>query len=248
MTCSKPGCVRPGVRRRMCESHYRRTLRMGLCGLVDAAPVRRHVTALRELGWTWRQIATTAGTSTWAPYNIVHGPAARVWPDTEKALLSVPLTPQGSHRGVDAIGARRRVQALGWMGWSVPEIERRCGVAPCTLYRLLLKGRLSYSLAQRVAAVYDELSLVQGPSKQSATKARISGHAPPLAWDDDTIDDPEAVPQGMETSRRRHGVLPPVEELRWLLQGGETPLSIAARFGVQPAAVERALLRDREAA
>lgn len=53
-TCAKP--AEPG-RRGMCESDYRRTIRMGIHGFLPADTVRPHLSALRDLGWTWEQIA-----------------------------------------------------------------------------------------------------------------------------------------------------------------------------------------------
>lgn len=158
---------------------------------------------------------------------------------------------------VDGTGTRRRLRALMTQGWSKRKLALRLGMLPSNLWATFCSDRVYASTAVAVRRLYDELWDAT-PSRSTPAErvaysktvryAQARGYAPPLAWDDDTIDDPEAVPQGMETSRRRHGLLPPVEELQWLLQGGETPLSIAARFGVQPAAVERALLCDREAA
>lgn len=200
MTCQRPGCNTPAATytRGYCEPDYRRRIRMGLHGLVDPTPVLEHLEALRSLGWTWEQVGTAAGVSSHVPYDLYHGTYQRLRTESAEALLSVPLTPAFSHRGRDSTGIRRRVQALSWMGWPAHEIARRVGCSPRTLPTLISPGRrISYALANRVIAVYEELCMTPGPSKGSAGKARGLGFAPPLAWDAGTIDDPDAEPVGV---------------------------------------------------
>lgn len=115
--------------------------------------------------------------------------------ESEQAILSVPAVAFDSHRGVPALGARRRVQALAWMGWPNREIARRIGCSPRSLPTLLSRGRISARLAHRIADVYEQLSTVLGPSRIAAAKARQLGFAPPLAWDD--IDNERERPKGV---------------------------------------------------
>ncbi|WP_329123945.1 hypothetical protein [Streptomyces sp. NBC_01353] len=46
-----------------------------------------------------------------------------------------------------------------------------------------------------IRAAYEALSMRTGTSAKTRLRAQRSGWAPPLAWDDDTIDDPHGVPQ-----------------------------------------------------
>jgi len=187
----------------MCESDYRRTLRMGINGYRDATKARQHVAALRDLGWAWEQIAQAAGLSSWVAHRLHAGVTTSLRPESERALLSVPLQPKASHRGVDSTGTRRRVQALAWLGWPAAEVASRAGTTTLSLRTLIQPNRrISYALAMRVAAVYDELSCTPGRSNFAAGKARHHGFAPPAAWDDDTIDDPKARPQGIRRPSR----------------------------------------------
>jgi hypothetical protein len=195
--CSAAGCARPADTRGYCSSHYRRRLHTGRYGFRDATPARAHIARLRGLGWTWEAIGTTAGLSAWVALNVHRGTTRRVLPESETALLAIAPVPYGSHRAVPALGARRRVQALAWMGWPNHEIARRIGCSPRSLPTLLARGRISTRLALRIAAVYDELAAVRGPSKGAASKARLYGWAPPLAWDDDRIDNPRCRPLGV---------------------------------------------------
>lgn len=196
--CARPGCSTPADThtRGYCESDYRRRIRMGFHGLVDPEPVLDRLTALRDLGWTWEQIGQAAGINQHVPYDLHRGVYRRLRKESADALLSIPLAPGSSHRGRDNTGTRRRVQGLSWMGWPAHVVAERVGCPVSTLRTLILPGRrISYRLAARVAAVYEELHMTPGPSKGAAGKARGLGFAPPLAWDPDTIDDPAAAPE-----------------------------------------------------
>jgi hypothetical protein len=153
--------------------------------------------ALRGLGWTYHQIAQAAGTSSSVPHGLALGRYRSLRHASETAVLSVPLAPARSHRGTDATGTRRRVQALAWMGWPAHVVASRAGTTAATLLTETCRGRLSVRLAEGVRAVYADLSATPGPSRIAGAKARQSGHAPPAAWDDGQIDNPRARPQGV---------------------------------------------------
>jgi len=230
VTCTRADCANPKQTRGLCERHYRQLIRMGRVGYVPAEPAAAHVRALRELGWTYEQIAQRAGVSTWVPHRAATGVTRRMWMDRAAALLAVPLEPQTSHRGVDPTGTRRRVQALAWMGWPCREIARRAGTTQPSLSTLIQPHRrISYALAQKLAVIYAELSGTPGPSKLAAGKARGAGFAPPLAWDDDTIDDPAAVPNLGQVER---GAVVVDEEARHLLGFGMSRHEVARRLSV----------------
>lgn len=198
-TCAASPCPKPIKSRGYCEHHYRRRLHTGRYGYQDSTEVREHIERLRELGWTWQQIGDAAGISWAIPFHLITGRQyRRVLPETRDALLAIPVTPAVSHRGVDSAGSRRRIQALAWMGWPCAEVARRIGTTGPSLATLILPTRrISFAMAAKVAAVYDELSGIRGPSNISASKARGLGFAPPAAWDEDAIDDPRARPQGL---------------------------------------------------
>jgi hypothetical protein len=201
--CQKPECGRSAHTRGWCEPHYRHRLHTGRYGHRDASKVRAHVLALRELGWTYTQIAKEAEVSTWVPHKVATGAQQRVLEESERSILSLRLERYGSHRGVDGTGTFRRVEALQWMGWPLNGIGTRIGLKPYTLNTLRWrKEPVSYRVAHAIAVLYDELSHLPGPSKQTATKAKNRGYAPPAAWDEDTIDDPAAKPAGVRAKPR----------------------------------------------
>ena len=248
-SCEAPGCTAAAQRRGFCESDYRRKIRMGIYGWVDPAEARAHVAKLRDLGWTWEQIGDAAGLSTYVPHRLGIGATMNLRVESAAALLAVPLTPASSHRGIDSTGTRRRVQALAWMGWPKSEVARRAGTTASALQTLILPTRrISVALARRVAAVYDELCLTPGPSKISAGKARGLGFVSPMAWDDDTIDDPAASPDLGGKSSRADALAEDAEEL--IVGQGYTPERAAARLGVQAGYLQtlrRRAQRSREA-
>lgn len=96
---------------------------------------------------------------------------------------------------VDGTGTRRRMRALTAIGWPRRLLAEHIGTAVSYTGALAFVDRVQASTARRVAEVYDELSMTLGPSVRSVNSARGKGWLPPLAWDDETIDDPEYVPE-----------------------------------------------------
>ena len=92
---------------------------------------------------------------------------------------------------VPRVGVVRRVQALMAMGWSHHELGQ-AGV-PNTARLLTGTGNLvTIQRWREISELYDRLSMTPGPSPQTRGWAKTLGYAPPLAWDEDTIDDPRA--------------------------------------------------------
>lgn len=105
---------------------------------------------------------------------------------------------RGESSTVLALGTIRRIRALVAIGWPMPALSERLGTAsPQSVQNLVRKPgdtRILRSTAEKIAALYDELHMLPGPSPISATRAARKGWAPPLAWDD--IDDASEVPTG----------------------------------------------------
>lgn len=240
--CSKAGCGTTAVTRGMCEHHYRRRVHYGIHRLVDCDPVRAHLAVLRGLGWTWEQIGEAAGVSPSQPCALANGKHKRMRREIAEALLRVAPAPARSHRRMDTTGARRRLRALQWMGWSMREIGARVGRPGSSLSTQMYRGAMSAALIVDIGRVYDELAHLPGPSKISATKARRTGFAPPAAWDDATIDDPAAVPDMGDPAP----ATPDLDDVEHLWLGGTPGWDIARRVGRSEEWV-RIVLRDRVA-
>ena len=117
---------------------------------------------------------------------------------------------------------------------------------------MLVQGRreqVAVATAQLVRELYDELAMVTGPSQRARTLAAKHGWAPPLAWDDETIDDPAARPHGVDTTARwlskRRDMAELVEDFAELRAHGSTFAHAASRLGLTEQALERALYRAR---
>lgn len=183
---------------------------------IPAEVAIEHVRRLRAAGMSAAAIAAAAGLplSTVSPLAWPNGAEAPqfVSPDTADALLAV----QGPHQApewawVPNVATRRRIEALQCMGWSLGEIGRRLGVSRQAVGQCRRRDRVQVGHAARIAAVFDELAMRPGPDMKTRAWAAKSGYAPPLAWDDDAIDDPKAKPYGV--SRRHHRQAPVVDEV-----------------------------------
>lgn len=141
---------------------------------------------------------------------------------------------------VPAAGSRRRLRALAWNGFSPADLARRLD-EPVRVVRTLLYGaprQVSAHLAARIAALYDDLWDMPGPSWRTAEAARRRNFAPALGWDDDLpgdpwysghgIDDPEAVPAPGWQRRERRPDEDLLAELRELTTWGGLNLNRAA--------------------
>jgi hypothetical protein len=118
---------------------------------------------------------------------------------------------QGRETGVrliDATGTVRRLQALAAMGYTHADLAPELGWKGANAVAKTLKQRrVTPGTAKRVREAYDRLCMTPGPSRLAERRARNAGLAPPLAWDENAIDDPTAKPVGLLRRRvKRHAV------------------------------------------
>lgn len=111
-------------------------------------------------------------------------------------------------RFLTTVGITRRIQALIWMGYSAPVIAAEAGLH----HESIRDSRdepadwLTVRVRTAVADAYDRLAMrqpvavndrYQAGISRSRNMARRKGWVSPLAWDDRTIDDPRATPEGI---------------------------------------------------
>lgn len=165
------------------------------------------------------------------------------------ALRTAKARRTGRHQSPihDNTGTVRRLQALGAIGWSGFELGPRLGLDRKSLDQLRSgRYRTHRRNAEKVAALYDELSMIPGPSSRCAAGARTRGWAPPLAWDN--IDDLDEVPAALPPLPRRGRPAVPLAvrlaerraEIERLSALGRSAAEVAEALGVHKRTVERA--------
>ena len=217
--------------------------------LVDAAPVRGHAYDLENLGMSRRSIAEAADVSATTITNLMNGHTATMQRSVANKVLAVRpehilarTRPAGF---VPAIGARRRIRALYAIGHTADTIAADLGVKPFAIRNIVNHpGRwIARTAHDDIVTAYERLWDVPGPSGHNRARAARWGWLPPMAWDDDTIDDPAATPDTGEAGSRGSTV----ENVEWLLTEIDTIATvdqIAHRLGISVSGVQRALTRD----
>ncbi|NUO59033.1 MAG: hypothetical protein HOV78_20420 [Hamadaea sp.] len=212
---------------------------------VDAAPARAHVRALQTQGMGWKRIAHAAQVQPSVMWKLLYGdrtrnlaPSKRIRPTTEEKILGVRLD-LAAGLPVDGTGTGRRLQALCFLGWSVGQISAQSGLDRQALDKAIHGGAISVKTRDAVRATYDRLWNQPPPetnkreriaASRSRRRALIAGWAPPLAWDDEAIDDPAATPElGQSRATNRGRALEDlVEDVEFLLD--DEPLSTAEQL------------------
>lgn len=179
---------------------------------IDSGPVRAHVESLQASGLGWKRIAALAGLSSSTVWKLLYGdprrgsaPSKRVRPETAAKLFAVSssLDVLGGAATVDATGTQRRIQALVAIGWSQQRLAERIGMLRGNFGKTMRSSGVQARTARAVKALYEELwdcppPEVEWRDKISANRSRgyaaEHGWVPPLAWDDESIDDPAAQP------------------------------------------------------
>jgi transposase-like protein len=176
---------------------YRRDRDAGQARYVDAAPVRSRLQGLVDAQVPLRTLGRVTGLSATTVRKILDGDQPRVQRATAARVArmsprDVYLSQSTGH--VPRIGAARRVQALLAMGWP----HHALGDAGITNSAQIIGAAgelISIARWRQVRDVYDRLSMTPGPSPETRGWAAKLGYHPPLAWDEENIDDPRATPQ-----------------------------------------------------
>jgi len=193
--------------------------------LVDAEPARQHVRALQAAGMGRKRVIAASGISAGSMSALMYGvgdrpPAKRIRPTTAQRILALTLPAIHELAGtvnVPAIGARRRLQALMWRGWSVPRLAALAGVDRQCLDGALRKGNIYARTHVGVTALYDRLWDQRPPetchrerisAARSRNRAATNGWVAPLAWGRRQDRRPDShrnreARQGQRTPRRR---------------------------------------------
>lgn len=162
---------------------------------------------------------------------------------------------------VNSCGVQRRLHALQAIGWSATALAGELGVHRSAVQKLMRSQRSNTATLAAVTDLYDRLSMTPGPHRAAARYAAAHGWAPPLAWDDHSIDDPTAQPHrgdanavlfdevAVERAVAGQAVrLRPVERreaIRRLKAARLTDAAVAVRLHTTERAVQRHRATDR---
>ena len=222
-TCSR--CPNAIAWRGLCRKHYdhycAQRKRSGIPWYTPADECRQHAQALRDAGLSLDRIGRLAGVSDTLIMQLCRGDLVRVRHETHTGILDIPLpvatyTAATDRARVDPTGTLRRLRALVAFGYTQRDLAGRIGMFETNFGEIIraTHPQVAASTARRVETLYDELTAKPPvrPSKSAIRRAEARGWAPPLAWDDETIDDPEAKPQ--HNIHRRVRFAERYEELR----------------------------------
>lgn len=262
--CYQRGCRRTDCREawRAYAAAHRRAQAYGRkpkCVMIDAAPTLRLVDDLIRAGHSEALITRSSrvGSSTiWRARKtgrIRSDVAARIRRfDTDTADLRPRCR-------VDGTGTRRRLQALHAIGWTYSAIAIELGCTTQNVRSLVhatesAHGLVTASTAARVRDLYDRswqtppapANAKSAAEQQKAIRrARVNGWAVPVAWDDDTIDDPMVHPGVTPIGSRKQASTVTADDVQWLLEldPWATRRQVAERLGMTLRALEFALER-----
>lgn len=178
---------------------------------VDSHLVRKHVRKLTRKGWGTRAISAETGVTVSVINKLAYGvngvqqPTVRA--DSAAKILAFapePRVRREKYEGTsieltDATGSHRRLQALVTLGFSLTALAEYAGYGRSYFKDILAAERLTLTRAKIVSDLYDQLWNMKPipetrAQKQSVTMAKRiaakNGWYPPMAWDDDNIDNP----------------------------------------------------------
>ncbi|WP_330173042.1 hypothetical protein OG875_05185 [Streptomyces sp. NBC_01498] len=195
---SRPPCRCATCRRGQRLANVRRELvRMNEGGnLVDNAVLQAHLKTLTDSGMTQGAISRQSGVSQTTISYIVNGLTRGCQRDKADRLLALTPNTFDSISERPAVGAQRKMQALYAIGHGQLAISMVSGMNVATISHLVngRYGKIDGRTDAKADLAYRKLAAAPGASKRAIGRAKKSHWAPAAAWDDDTIDDPAAVP------------------------------------------------------
>lgn len=111
---------------------------------------------------------------------------------SEQRKRSDYLARRGMPARVDAIGFIRRYRALCYMGWTTSQQVEMARIS-FDITHIMRHGHVHRSSHEAMVALYERLWNTPGPSSRTRLLAQRKGWLPPMAWDDDELDNPEHI-------------------------------------------------------
>jgi hypothetical protein len=230
----------------------------GRSPLIDSAPSIERIRELRKAGVGKGRISLLSGVSRTVVNRLCRDDAAsiRVRPETEARILSVGFDDLADGSFIDITGTSRRLRALIAIGWKQTDLASCLGRNGSNLAAIIHARRpyCTIDTARSVRILFDELSMTPGGSIRSSRNAERRGWLPPLAWDEDQIDDPAAHPaDALRAAPRKYGhfvsaglTMEDIDDAR--SQGYSTAEQIGWRLGASASTIDKLIKRStREA-
>lgn len=192
----------------------------GIYADIPNGPAVKHLLWLHDQkGMTIEHIAAAGGIPTGTVHAHMRGMRTKLRRDTFAAIMAIQ--PEGElKRGgyVDSLPTRRRLGALGASGFPLTWLTAELGLSHNSLMRIYRAQRYVYTSTARVIEEAYVKYADKNPQDYGITKnasgvtrfyAQRHGHAPFTCWDEDTIADPDAIPEwtgkcGTEQGYRLH--------------------------------------------
>jgi plasmid maintenance system antidote protein VapI len=170
------------------------------------------VLQLRLDGASYQAIAQAAGVSPMTVHKLVNGCPYRKQPvpcriGSAQAGRLLAVTPEAAcARRRNACGSRRRLQALVALGHSPTHLARQVGVPQKRMHKLLhghtriVSAAMHMNICGLYGRLWDQIPPEDSPRAQVAANearhlAQEANWPPPMALDDDRIDDPTYHPR-----------------------------------------------------
>lgn len=189
--CSRDSCHKVAHRGGLCRVHRLSG------GYVDAKECVAYVKELRAHGYSLRKISEESGLDRETVRNLGRWTnKGNVEWATHVRIMRIPLPVKIVDAGgkVPNVGTKRRIQALMAWGYSLDHLAEELGVTPQCVSWWLRVDNVSSETLVKVRGVFDRLQLKQGPSKRAMNAAARKNWAPPFAWDQDDMDNPDSQP------------------------------------------------------
>ncbi|MEV5703122.1 hypothetical protein AB0L55_37280 [Streptomyces anthocyanicus] len=177
---------------------------------VNAQPVRDHVNRMRAAGMPIRALEERLGLSAHHLDHLLFGsnglpPGEKFEKEPAELILAFwpTLNDLPGPSRIDAAGTQRRVQALETRGFPRAAMARQLGFGKTYFQKAVASEKVTARVARAVRDLYGmwwnadpcKHGVPAWVADRTRRAADRQGFYGPLAWDDDTIDDPTAVPQ-----------------------------------------------------
>lgn len=228
-------------------------------GRVPITPIQNHIQHLQDNGISVKQLSrltglslSTLGAIKWGRTERNNQQYTRVLKKTATKILAITpgLEHMAAGRPINATGTRRRLQALMCLGYGKSELGRRLNITPTNMTTLMQRDQVTAGTARKTAILYEQLWNHPRTGTDHRTKISINRarnyatthhYLPPMAWDDDTIDNPDTQPA--DTTKKLTVHEQRMENLEHMLDTGTGHAEIMTRLNVSPKGLRQSIQR-----